>query len=98
MKTVSNEFSLHCITIAEYALIVGFTKASFVLEKLIVCAAIGKVRYVHSDCWREDQMNKAKRKMLEKKGWKVSMAEDFLGCSLQGLTETTGLPMRKVLA
>jgi hypothetical protein len=43
-------------------------------------------------------MNKAKRKMLEKKGWKVSMAEDFPGCSLQGLTETTGLPMRKVLA
>ena len=27
-------------------------------------------------------MNKAKRKMLEKKGWKVSTAEDFLGVSL----------------
>ena len=26
-------------------------------------------------------MNKAKRKMLEKKGWKVSTAEEFLGLS-----------------
>jgi hypothetical protein len=26
-------------------------------------------------------MNKAKQKILEKKGWKVSTAEDFLGLS-----------------
>lgn len=26
-------------------------------------------------------MNKAKRKMLEKKGWKVGTAEEFLGLS-----------------
>ena len=34
-----------------------------------------------SDSWREDQMNKAKQKKLEEKGWKVGTAEEFLGLS-----------------
>ena len=30
---------------------------------------------------RKDQMNKAKQKKLEEKGWKVGTAEEFLGLS-----------------